>query len=138
MNRLTRACRDATGLNLCTTYTYDRLGNRLTDDRPQGRDDAHRDQRLRQADAQVEDDGGLSAEITSYVYDNNLNLVAISDDNGHATRYTYDGRNQLAGDPLRRRQRGDQHLQPERHAGHAHRPGRRGRRPHAYDGANGG
>ncbi|MBK6433317.1 hypothetical protein [Candidatus Amarolinea dominans] len=42
----------------------------------------------------VEDANGLSAEI-SYLYDNNLNLVAIADDNGHTTHYTYDTNNRL-------------------------------------------
>jgi len=94
MNRLTRACADATGLNLCTTYTCDRLGNRLTATDPKGVVTRTETNVFGKPMRTVEDAIGLSAEI-GYVYDSNLNLVAISDDNGHATRYTYDANNRL-------------------------------------------
>lgn len=41
----------------------------------------------------VRDVGGIEAE-THYVYDDNLNLIAITDDNGNTMQYTYNERNQ--------------------------------------------
>ncbi|MGB0384815.1 MAG: kelch repeat-containing protein [Ardenticatenaceae bacterium] len=99
LNRQTTVTQDANGLNLTTTFGYDRLDNQSSITDPKGIVTLTEYNAFGQPIRQVEDlatlrrPSALEAE-TTYTYDNNLNLIAITDHNGNSTQYSYNARNE--------------------------------------------
>ena len=93
LNRLTAWHADATGLDLVSQGTYDRLGTLDTSTGPTGIVQRSQSNAFGKLVRLVKDSGGREAE-TRYAYDNNLNLVALTDANSNVTLYQYTPLNQ--------------------------------------------
>ncbi len=96
--RLQQVCVDHTaapsaGLNLCTSYGYDRLGNQSLVTAP----DSRQTKLVYNAfglPVQRIDDAAGQRVTTYYGYDRALNQTSITDANGKTTSYTYTPRNE--------------------------------------------
>ena len=93
-NHLEQTCQDAAGLNLCTSYAYDRRGRQEFATDAEGIVQQTVYNRLGLAVQEIADSSGLSATIT-FAYDDLLNLLGVTDANGNETRYTYTNRGAL-------------------------------------------
>lgn len=99
LNRLETNCQDTGtgGLNICTTYGYDRLGNQQSVTNPDGVT-TFTEYNAFGLPVQIIADYGVGRlnATTSFGYNNALNQVRYTDTNGNSTLYTYTPRNQVA------------------------------------------